>query len=211
MMEDERNKKQETVPAPTDDDEKGIYTKAFLMTEMKFGLDFVFRMSDSILPFVWLHLPAFYCKGLVGESKKMVSMEDYKGAFLVLVFYPKDFTDVGDATLNLILGSWWGVQSGAGGNLYWFCADTQGLDREGGAPVAMLGDMTGNMARMFGGLDTTHTAYSSMFLVDTEGVVNALKLTGKGGLGVGGVGDVLDLVRDSFTVDVKTEDVDSCE
>ena len=35
----------------------------------------------------------------------MVSMEYYKGTFLVLVFYPKDFTDVGDATLNLILGS----------------------------------------------------------------------------------------------------------
>ena len=47
MMEDERNKKQETVPAPADD-EKGIDTKAFLMTEMKFGLDFVFRMYDSI-------------------------------------------------------------------------------------------------------------------------------------------------------------------
>ena len=30
--------------------------------------------------------------------------------------------------------------------------------REGGAPVTMLGDMTGNMARMFGVMDTTtHT------------------------------------------------------
>ena len=61
------------------------------------------------------------------------------------------------------------------------------------------------MDRMFGVLDTTsHTAYSSMFPVDMEGVVQAVKLTGKGGLGVGGVGDVLDLVRDSFTVVVET-------
>ena len=53
----------------------------------------------------------------------------------------------------------------------------------------MLGDMTGNIARMFGVLDTTtHTAYSSMFLMDTDGVVKALKLTRKGGLRVGGVG-----------------------
>ena len=53
----------------------------------------------------------------------------------------------------------------------------------------MLGDMTGNIARMFGVLDTTtHTAYSSMFLVDMEGVVQAVKVTEKGGLGVGGVG-----------------------
>ena len=52
MMEDRKKKKQITVPAPADDNEKGIDTKAFLMTEMKFGLDFVFRMSDSIfLPF----------------------------------------------------------------------------------------------------------------------------------------------------------------
>ena len=53
------------------------------MTEMKFGLDFVFRMSDSILPGEML--PAFYCKGLLGDSVKMVSMEDNKGTFLVLV------------------------------------------------------------------------------------------------------------------------------
>ena len=36
-------------------------------------------------------------------------------------------------------------------------------------------------------------------------MVQALKLTGKGGLGFGGLGDILDLVRDSFTVDVETE------
>ena len=70
---------------------------------MNFGLNFVFRMSDSILSGEMV--PIFYCKGLVGDSKKMVSMEYYKGTFLVLVFHPKDFTNVGDATLNLILGS----------------------------------------------------------------------------------------------------------
>ena len=65
-------------------------------------------------------LPAFYCKGLVGDIKKMVSMEDYKGTFLILVFYPKDFTDVGEAILNLMgdLASDQGVLSVAGGDLY---------------------------------------------------------------------------------------------
>ena len=93
MNEDEGNKL-ETVPAPADDEEKGIDTKVFLMTEMKF----VFQMNGSILPGEMV--PAFYCKGQVGDSKKMVCMEDYKGTFIVLVF-----TYVGDATLNLILGS----------------------------------------------------------------------------------------------------------
>ena len=70
--------------------------------------------------------------------------------------------------------------------------------------------MLGDMARMFGVLDTTtHTAYSAMFLVDMEGVVQAGMVTGKGGLGVGGVGDVLDLIRDSFTVEVEIEEDDS--
>ena len=57
-------------------------------------------MSDTILPGEMV--PAFYCKGLLGDSKNMLCMEDYKG---VLVIYTKDFTDVGDASLNLILGS----------------------------------------------------------------------------------------------------------
>jgi hypothetical protein len=43
MMEDERQKEQEkTDTKPVDNDDTGIDTSAFLMTEMKFGLDFVF-------------------------------------------------------------------------------------------------------------------------------------------------------------------------
>ena len=75
-------------------------------------------MSDTILPGEMV--PAFYCKGLLGDSENMLCMEDYKGTFLVLVFYPKDFTDVGEAILNLMgdLASDQGVLSGAGGDLY---------------------------------------------------------------------------------------------
>ena len=76
----------------------------------------------------------------------------------------------------------------------------------------MLGDMIGKMARMLGcWTPPTHTACSNVILVDMEGVVQAVMVTGKGGLGVGEVGDVLDLVRDSFTGDVETEDNDSFE
>ena len=51
LFEDGRKKEQEkTVNKPADDEEKGIDTKAFLMTEMKFGLEFVFRMSDPLFP-----------------------------------------------------------------------------------------------------------------------------------------------------------------
>ena len=93
LMEEERQKDQEkTDNIPSDADEEGIDTKSFLMTEMKFGLQFVFRMSDSILP--GENVPEFSCMGLVeGNSVKMVSKGDYEGSFFVMVFYPKDFTN----------------------------------------------------------------------------------------------------------------------
>ena len=43
----------------------------------------------------------------------------------------------------------------------------------------MLGDRTGEVARNFGVLDTiTHLAYSAMFLMDMDGVVQAIKEVG---------------------------------
>ena len=45
-----------------------------------------------------------------------------------------------------------------------------------------------------------------MFLVDLDEVVQAVKVTGRDGLGVGGVGgvgEVLDLIRDAFAEEVE--------
>ena len=42
-------------------------------------------------------------------------------------------------------------------------------------------------------------------LVDMEGVVQVVKVTGRNGLGVGGVGEVLDLIRDAFAEEVESE------
>ena len=58
----------------------------------------------------------------------------------------------------------------------------------------MLGDRTGVVARTFGLVDIIiHIAYSVMFLVDRKGVVVGVKVTGRGILGVPGVGEGLDL------------------
>ena len=40
-----------------------------------------------------------------------------------------------------------------------------------------------------------------MFLMDIDGVVEAVKVTGRGGLGMEGVWEVFALVRDSFVVE----------
>ena len=213
LFEDGRKKEQEkTVNKPADDEEKGIDTKAFLMTEMKFGLEFVFRMSDPVFPGEMV--PDFICKGLVGDTEKLVTRADYEGAYVVIVFYPKDFTDVGEDTLNLMAD----LAANKEFNLELVVISTDSVEthrawtetREGGAPVTMLGDRTGEVARKFGVLDAvTHLAYSAMFLVDKEGVVQAVKVTGRDGLGVEGMGEVLDLIKDSFAVEVEIEEAES--
>ena len=67
---------------------------------MKFGLEHVFRLTDPILP--GERAPHFVCKGLVGDKEKMVDMEDYRGNYLVIVFYPKDFTKLSESTLDFL-------------------------------------------------------------------------------------------------------------
>ena len=212
-MENGRKKEQEkTDTKPADDEEKGIDTNAFLLTEMKFGLDFVFRMSDPVFPGEMV--PDFFCNGLVGDTEKIVTRGDYEGSYIVIVFYPKDFTDVGEDTMNLMAD----LAVDKEFNLELMVVSTDSVEthrawaetREGGAPVTMLGDRTGEMARKFGVLDPiTHLAYNAMFLVDMEGVVQAVKVTGTGGLVVVGVGEVLDLVRESFTAEVGIEAAES--
>ena len=191
LIEDGRKKEQKkTVNKPTDDEEKDIDTEAFLLTDMKFGL--VFRMSDPVFPGEMV--PDFICKGLMGDTEKLVARGDYEGAYVVIIFYPKDFTDVGEDTLNLMAD----LAANKEFNLELVVISTDSVEnhrawtetREGGAPVTMLGDRTGEVARKFGVLDAvTHLAYSAMFLVDKEGVVQAVKVTGRDGLGVGGVGE----------------------
>ena len=101
LMENDRKKEQEkTGTKPADHEEKGIDTNAFLLTEMKFGLEFVFRMSDPVFPGEMV--PDFICNGLVGDTEKIVTRGDYEGAYIVIVFYPKDFTGVAEDTMNLM-------------------------------------------------------------------------------------------------------------
>ena len=67
----------------------------------------------------------------------------------------------------------------------------------------ILWDRTGKVARILV-LDTvTHLAYSSMFLLVMEGVQAV-----KDGLGVGGMGEVLNLAREAFAIEETEIDVE---
>ena len=74
-------------------------------------------------------------------------------------------------------------------------------EREAGAPVPLIGDTRGDVARAFGVLDEkTHLAYPGLFLVDKEGLVQAVIVGGRGGLGLPGAAEILELVRQSFNI-----------
>merc|ERR1739844_188263 len=204
LMEDQRQKEHEKDNI-SDDSKEGTEK---IMDEMKFGVDFVFRMSDPVIP--GEDVPKFSCKALVGDSVKIVSKEDYEGSFFLMIFFPKDFTREGEDILRLVAD----LLASKEFNIELLLISTDSVathrafresmgGRNGGAPaVSMLGDTTGDVAKMFGVLDTiTHLAYSAMFLIDMRGLVQAVKVYGWGGLVIGGAGEVLDLVREAFTVE----------
>ena len=215
MMEDDKQKEQEKDNISDMDTEKIM---AEIRQDLKFGVDFVFRMSDPVIP--GEDVPEFSCKALVGDSVKIVSKEDYEGSFFLMIFFPKDFTKEAEDILRLVAD----LLASKEFNIEVLLISTDSVEthrafresmdgRNGGAPVvSMLGDTTGKVAKIFGVLDTvTHLAYSSMFLIDMKGLVQAVKVYGWGGLAIGGAGEVLDLLREAFSVEEDSvEEVTEC-
>ena len=211
MMEDDKQKEQEKDNISDMDTEKIM---AEIRQDLKFGVDFVFRMSDPVIP--GEDVPEFSCKALVGDSVKIVSKEDYEGSFFLMIFFPKDFTKEAEDILRLVAD----LLASKEFNIEVLLISTDSVEthrafresmdgRNGGAPaVPMLGDTTGEVAKMFGVLDTfTHLAYSAMFLIDMKGLVQAVKVYGWGGLAIAGAGEVLDLVREAFSVKKEAMDL----
>ena len=174
---EERRKDEEsksvTVKRPKDD---AVDTYAFAKTKMELGMDFVFRLADSVLP--GEQVPAFLCPGLVGDQEELVTSESLLGKPTLLFFYPKDFGPEGEACLKAMAElKVLEVQLVA--------ASTDSVEvhrawregREGRGPSVMLADRTGHMARSFGVLDTsTHLAFPALFIVDRNGTVQAVEV-----------------------------------
>ena len=68
-------------------------------------------------------------------------------------------------------------------------------------------DRSGEVARILVLDAVTHLAYSAMFLLVMEGVL-AVKVTVKDGLGVEGMGEVLNLAREAFAIEETEIDVE---
>merc|ERR1712025_1531735 len=58
----------------------------------EFLMEHVFRGSNPVLP--GEELPTFVCKGVIQGAGREFSSEDFYGQNLLILFYPKNFTEV---------------------------------------------------------------------------------------------------------------------
>ena len=183
------------------DAEKAESAEDLSQKSLKFGLDYVFNVSNPIFPGDLA--PSFSCEALE-EGEKMVTItnDDIKDCLTLIVFYSKDFSIEGNNTLNLLAD--FVANNKLPIKVLAVSTDSVAVhkawvdQRELGSAVSLLADTTGLMARSFGVLDmTTHLAYSAYFLIDRDGFVQLVNVAGLGGIGVGGVGDLLNLVNTS--------------
>ena len=180
LKEEERRKKEDNTTTSSEPKELDtIDASPSPRTKMQFGLDRVFWLVDPVLPED--NMPVFLCPGLVGEHEELVTSETFAGKNLLIFFYPKDFDVEGEACLDLMANLAASPQLEA--ELVAVSTDSVAVHRVWrerrylGGPGIMLGDTTGAMARNFGVLDTTtHCAYSALFVVDKQGIVQVRRL-----------------------------------
>ena len=130
--------------------------------------------------------PDFRCQAMVRGEFKDLALSDFRGRWLVLFFYPLDFTFVCPTELNaysdrrrefealdadLVAASvdsaythlaWWNTPRAEGGI--------------GGLDIPILADLTKQVARDYGVLLDEGVALRGLFIIDPEGIVRHLTI-----------------------------------
>jgi len=147
--------------------------------------------------------PDFRCEAMVGGEFREVGLSDYRGRFLVLFFYPLDFTfvcpteiiafsdrldeftkigaDVVAASVDSKFShlAWWKTPRSEGGI--------------GGVRLPILADITKRVAADYGVLLPDGVALRGLFVIDPKGVVRHVTIND---LGIGrSVDEVLRVVQ----------------
>lgn len=125
--------------------------------------------------------PDFHCQAMVNGQFKDLALSDFRGRWLVLFFYPLDFTFVCPTELlafsdrrrefaalgaDLVAASvdsvyahlaWWNTPRGQGGI--------------GGLEIPILADLSKQVARDYGVLLDEGVALRGLFVIDPDGIV----------------------------------------
>jgi peroxiredoxin (alkyl hydroperoxide reductase subunit C) len=133
-------------------------------------------------------IPNFTLKAYQNEDVKEISLKDYEGKWLVLFFYPADFTFVCPTELEEMAGMYEKfVKEGA--EVLSASTDTHWVHKawhdESDAikkiTFPMLADPTGKLCRAFGVyIDDDGVALRGSFIIDPQGVIQAMEVHADG-------------------------------
>ena len=132
--------------------------------------------------------PNFSGEAVVNGSFKKIQLSDYKGKYLVLFFYPLDFTFVCPTELE-DMGEKYATLQSMGVEVYAVSTDTHfshkawsdTSDKIGKLTFPFLGDQNHVLSNNFGVLrEGVGLADRATFVVDPEGVIQIMEITCEG-------------------------------
>lgn len=125
--------------------------------------------------------PDFKATTVFGKSFKEISLEDYKGKYVVLFFYPLDFTFVCPTELHAFQEHYTAFKN-AGAEVLACSVDSPYCHQAwletpkekggiAGIEYGLIADIGGKIAEQFGVLSPGGVAYRGLFLMDKEGII----------------------------------------
>lgn len=128
--------------------------------------------------------PNFKTMAVVENQFKEISLRDYRGNYVILFFYPLDFTFVCPTELHAFQSHYQEFKN-LGAEVLACSVDSHfthkawldtPVEKGGikGVTYPLLADLGGNIARDFGVLSEGNVAYRGLFLIDKHGIVRHL-------------------------------------
>jgi peroxiredoxin (alkyl hydroperoxide reductase subunit C) len=131
--------------------------------------------------------PNFTVKGLVGDKIQAFSLDDYEGKWVVLFFYPGDFTFVCPTELVAVAERYQEFQD-VGVEVLGFSVDSPHVHKawqehelskmvEGGIPYPMLSDKGGEVGEMYLVYDPEEGIdLRGFFIIDPDGILQVAEV-----------------------------------
>jgi peroxiredoxin (alkyl hydroperoxide reductase subunit C) len=129
-------------------------------------------------------VPDFELDAYQANDIKKIKLSDYKGKWVVLIFYPADFTFVCPTELEDAQKYYADVKK-LGGEIMSISTDTAFVHKAwhdnspaiGKIEYPMLADPTGNISRLFGTLiESEGLALRGTFIIDPDGVLKTIEI-----------------------------------
>ena len=129
-------------------------------------------------------VPDFEADVFQGDEIKKVKLSEYKGKWVVLIFYPADFTFVCPTELEDAQSHYEEIKK-LGGEILSVSTDTAFVHKAwhdnshaiGKIQYPMVADPTGNLSRMFGTyIESEGVSLRGTFIIDPDGILKTIEI-----------------------------------